>query len=322
MIDIDFDDDDFNDFLARAVKGKSDDPVPKRLRSLNWRSQSLIEKMKRIIEPVQPITGRGVGYKLFVAKIIPSMSRPEMQKVYRLLKEARERGIIPWEWIVDETRELERTPSWKNKKLFAKDAIRQYRRDFWEQQPSRCEVWSEKGTIRGVLKPVLDRYGVGFRVMHGYGSATAVNEVAAAIDYDDRQLTALYVGDYDPSGLHMSEADLPKRLAEYGGHHVEVKRIALIKEQLGPLDALFFPVKDKWKDPRYNWFVYDEDYGDRCWEIDALDPNELRNQVEANIKDCILDPVAWERCVLVNNAERDSLQDYLTKWGNIGGTND
>jgi hypothetical protein len=34
------------------------------------------------------------------------MGRSDMQRVYRLLKEARERDIIPWEWIVDETREI------------------------------------------------------------------------------------------------------------------------------------------------------------------------------------------------------------------------
>jgi len=56
----------------------------------------------------EPITGRGVGYKLFTAGLIPSMSVNDMQKVYRLLRIARERGDIPWEWIVDETRELER----------------------------------------------------------------------------------------------------------------------------------------------------------------------------------------------------------------------
>ena len=56
----------------------------------------------------EPITGRGVGYKLFTAGLIPSMGRNDMQRVYRLLKEAREEGIIPWDWIVDETRELER----------------------------------------------------------------------------------------------------------------------------------------------------------------------------------------------------------------------
>ena len=37
-------------------------------------------------------------------------------------------------------------------------------------------VWSEKGTVRGVLQPVLDDYAVGFRVMHGFSSATTVIE--------------------------------------------------------------------------------------------------------------------------------------------------
>ena len=68
------------------------------------RSLDLIEAMYAAAEAAQPITGRGIGYKLFTAGLIPSMATNEMQRVYRLLKEARERGIIPWEWIVDETR--------------------------------------------------------------------------------------------------------------------------------------------------------------------------------------------------------------------------
>jgi hypothetical protein len=72
------------------------------------RSLDLIEAMYTMIEAAQPITGRGVGYKLFVAKLIESMSTTEMKKVYRLLKLARERGDIPWDWIVDETRAIER----------------------------------------------------------------------------------------------------------------------------------------------------------------------------------------------------------------------
>jgi hypothetical protein len=67
-----------------------------------------------IAEAAQPITGRGIGYKLFVAGLIPDMSRKSMAKVYRLLKEAREEGIIPWDWIVDETRGEERSASWND----------------------------------------------------------------------------------------------------------------------------------------------------------------------------------------------------------------
>jgi hypothetical protein len=255
----------------------------------------------------QPITGRGVGYKLFSRGLIPSMARKEMQKVYRLLKEAREEGIIPWEWIVDETRELERVSTWANPEDFARCVARSYRRDFWNQQPRRVEVWSEKGTIRGVLQPVLDEYAVGFRVMHGYSSATSVYTVAQ--DYDERDLIALYVGDRDPSGMHMSEVDLPGRLREYGGAHVEVRRIALVPAQTEGL--LSFPASDKKSDTRYRWFV--ENYGDRCWELDAMDPNDLRDCVETAIGG-LIEFDAWGRCHLVNEAEQESLRTILQDW--------
>jgi hypothetical protein len=114
--------------------------------------------MYSICQAAEPITGRGVGYKLFTAGLIPSMSK--MQKVYRLLKQAREEGTIPWHWIVDETRSLERTSTWSNPQEYARDVARSYRRDFWDQQPHRVEVWSEKGTIRGVLDPVLDELAI------------------------------------------------------------------------------------------------------------------------------------------------------------------
>ena len=178
------------------------------------RSLNLIEAIYHVAKAVQPVTGRGVGYKLFVRGLIPSMARPEMRRVYRLLKEAREQGRIPWGWIVDENRALERVATWDDPAAYARCVARSYRRDFWNQQPRRCLVVSEKGTVRGVLRPVLDQYAVGFQVMHGFGSATTVHDVAS--DNDGRELTLLYIGDYDPSGMHMSEADLPSRLIKYG----------------------------------------------------------------------------------------------------------
>src|SRR6476660_3870846 len=207
------------------------------------RSIDLIEAMYEAAEAAQPITGRGIGYKLFTAGHIPSMARKEMQRVYRLLKEAREEGTIPWEWIVDETRELEICSSWSDPEAFVRTVSRAYRRDFWQQQPQRVEVWSEKGTVRGVLQPVLDQYGVGFRVMHGFGSATSTYDIAQ--DGDGRPLIALYVGDYDPSGMWMSERDLPDRLERYGGYHVILKRVALTKPDLGHVST--FPASDKKK---------------------------------------------------------------------------
>lgn len=184
---------------------------------------------------------------------------------------------------------------------------RSYRRDFWTQQPVRVEVWSEKGTVRGVLQPVLDEYGVGFRVLHGFSGATTIYDVAQ--NDDGRLLIVLYVGDFDPSGLYMSERDLPDRLAKYGGEHVLIKRIALTREQTNDLPS--FPASDKKKDPRYNWFV--QNFGKRCWELDALDPNHLRAAIAEAIRDEI-EPTAWARCDLINKAEQESLRTILANW--------
>ena len=169
-------------------------------------------------------------------------------------------------------------------------------------------MWSEKGTVRGVLQPVLDEYGVGFRVMHGFSGATTVYDVAQ--DGDGRPLIALYVGDFDPSGCFMSEHDLPERLAKYGGDHVELYRIALHSGDAGSLPT--FPASDKAKDPRYEWFV--RRHGEQCCELDAMDPNDLRDRVAEAIKDEV-EPGAWRRCEKVNKAEVESLRTVLDNWG-------
>jgi hypothetical protein len=270
----------------------------KKGRGMAQRSLDLIEAMYAKAEPAQPITGRGIGYKLFTAGLIPSMAHAEMQRVYRLLKEARERGDIPWEWIVDETRALERTQTWDSPAEYARCVAQSYRRDFWNQQPHRVQVWSEKGTVRGVLDPVLDRYAVGFLPVHGFSSATAAHDIAE--DDDGRPLVILYVGDFDPSGLYMSEQDLPARFDRYNGDHITLKRIALTTKQLTGLPS--FPATDKRKDPRYKWFR--ANYGGRCWELDAMDPNDLRVCVERAIKK-LIEPVAWKRCEIINKADRN-----------------
>ncbi|ESZ46086.1 hypothetical protein X731_16295 [Mesorhizobium sp. L2C054A000] len=282
-------------------------PGLKKVRGMAQASLDLIAAMRSIAEEMQPITGRGIGYKLFTAGLIPSMSTNVMQKVYRLLRIAREQGDIPWDWIVDETRELERVSTWDDPAQYARAVARSYRRDFWNQQPYRVEVWSEKGTVRGVLKPVLDQYAVGFRVMHGFASATTVNDIAT--DDDGRPLIVLYAGDYDPSGMYMSEEDLPRRLAEYGGSHVRFRRIALTVHQVNGLP--YFPATDKKSDMRYRWFI--RNHSHHCWELDAMDPRDLRECVEREIK-ALIEPEAWARCETVNAAELESLQTILSGW--------
>ena len=283
----------------------------KRGRGKSQRSLELVDTAKAILEEIQPASIRAVCYQLFNRQSITAMTKAETDRVSRQLKWARETGLIPWPWIVDETREAERVNAFENPEAFVQVVKRSYRRDRWTDQPERIEVWSEKATIAGTLRPVLDTYGVTFRVMHGYGSTTQVHDIAVESRVSSKRWTALYVGDWDPSGLHMSEVDLPRRLAEYGGQ-VDVQRIALLRRDTPTLPS--FLATTKARDPRYRWFV--DHYGPRCWELDALSPAILRDRVEDTILER-LDEHAWARADVAERAEQESLSTILNAWPGI-----
>ncbi len=178
-------------------------------------------------------------------------------------------------------------------------------------QPRRVEVWSEKGTVRGTVAPILKKYGVTFRVMHGYGSATSIYGIAQETLESTKPLTVLYIGDHDPSGLQMSELDLPARLERYGGR-AKIIRIALDDSDVQDDTELpWFPADDKVNDSRYAWFK--TLYGDRCWEVDALSPVVLRDRLDLAIV-ALLDIDAWNHAVDIEAAEVESMQNILGNW--------
>lgn len=279
----------------------------------------LIDTAGRILEEIQPATVRAVCYRLFVEKIIPCVDKVNTSRVSRELVWARENGLIPWDYIVDEARRAERTPSWNNPSGMFDACVNQYRKDYWTEQPEWIEVWSEKGTVRGTLAAVLDEYGVTFRVMRGYGSATALHDIAEMARTSDKTLSVIYVGDCDPSGMHMSDIDLPDRLDRYGASvvDIEIVRVAITNEDTTEHAAVpWFPAADKTADQRHRWYV--ENYGTRCWELDALSPVILRQRVDDEILDR-LDVDAWNRCIKIEAVERESLTAYLKGYPGISG---
>ena len=269
----------------------------------------LIETSREILEEIQPASVRAVCYRLFTMGLIPNMSKNSTNKVSTQLTWAREQCVIPWEWVVDETRDAERINAWTNPDQIIRAAVHGYRRNYWQEQAYRVEVWSEKGTVRGTLAPVFNELGVTFRVMHGFASATAINAIADESNYDDgRPLVALYVGDFDPSGMFMSEADLPDRLNRYGAT-VNLKRVALTVPDLRGLPS--FDVETKRGDARYEWFLVR--YGRQCWELDAMSPNLLRERVRESIR-TFIDDDAWMRAVEIEQVEIDSMHDFHAAW--------
>ena len=112
--------------------------------------------------------------------------------------------------------------------------------------------------------------------MHGYSSPSVIKIVAQESHKLDRPLLVFYVGDWDPSGLDMSEADLPKRLDAHGGN-LEIRSLAFEQYDVATGTLPSFPASTKRSDTRYQWFA--DRYGDTCWELDALNPALLRERL-------------------------------------------
>jgi hypothetical protein len=271
--------------------------------------QAIVE----IVDERAPITVRGVCYALFTMGLIPDMSVNSTGKISRVMTEMRESGALDWTLIVDGSRAVERVTQWRNTASIINAAVKTYRRDNWQDQPTLVEVWSEKSTVQGVLAPVLDELGVTFRVMKGFGSFTAVRQAAEdSMDLpDDRAAAALYIGDWDPSGLYMSEMDLPARLARYGSQW-KFQRIALTHDDL--TDLPHFDTATKTGDVRLQWYLKNTTADPRkSWELDALNPNDLRDRVRDAVEG-FMDMHAWNRALEIEAVEKQSMHDFHAAW--------
>jgi hypothetical protein len=62
------------------------------------------------------------------------------------------------------------------------------------------------------------------------------------------------------------------------------------------------------------WFV--KNYGERCWELDAMDPRDLRNGVQ-NAITALIDRELWEEQEAHQEREKKSIEALLRWWADI-----
>jgi len=225
------------------------------------------------------------------------------------LTKARDFGLVDWNRIIDRARQVlagEREPTFDLAEGFdPADRVRsQIREAFdseayyydlrkWHGQPYHVEVWTEKDALAGVMEPICRNQGVNLVVARGYCSYTFKMEGSSRLANDGRQGVILYFGDLDPSGWDMCEG-LRKGLPE-----VEICRIALNPDRIPDLPAN--PVKEQ--DPRSKGFQETfPQFKGKCWELDALPPDQLRSLVSDSIARYFDDAI--------NKANREK----VTKW--------
>lgn len=215
-------------------------------------------------------------YYQFVSRDLFANIEKNYRSLAKTISNGRLAGLIDWDAIEDRGRVPDMPSQWKSIDALLKTAIKQFRLPRWNTQPTYAELWVEKQALAGVLAPLAYEFHVPLMVNKGYSSQSAMFESAQRFLRYDKPKHLFYLGDLDPSGEDMVR-DIRDRLYMFGVDDLEVTKVALTMKQVKEYDPP--PNPTKITDPRAAWFI--EQYGDSCWEVDALPPPTL----EALIRD-------------------------------------
>jgi hypothetical protein len=189
--------------------------------------------------------------------------------------------------------------------------VRSYRRDLWQEQDVRIEVWLEKDALADVIVDVTSKWDVSLMVSRGQSSATFLHNAAMVAkeaylnDGAETYIYALY--DFDAGGeraFRTIECELPD-YAPYAGIYVE--RLAVTEEQIEEWGLPTRPAKRS--DPEA------AKWGDKpAVELDAINPDQPVGLVEGAIT-AHVDDRAWEIEQQIEQEEREGLLALANGWG-------
>jgi hypothetical protein len=268
----------------------------------------LVERAERILSAEQPMTIRQLFYRLVSVQALEN-SVPEYKKLSRVMTDARESGQVPFEWIVDRSRPTYAPTVFDNLKAGLTALRNCYRKDYWQEQPTHVEIWTEKDAIIGSIERVTDELGVTVRVSRGFTSTTRVHEIASVFAGIFKPIFVYYLGDHDPSGRAI-ELDLYDRISRFGPDF-QMARLAIRERDID--DFILPPLRIKASDTRAAAFR--RKFGNRCVELDALPPEELRSRVRQAIERHI-EEEAWGRALAIEKAEQESITSIVGRWIN------
>lgn len=279
-----------------------------------------IQKANQIIDEYRrqgyELTLRQLYYQFVSRNYIRNTER-DYKNLGNLINEARLAGLIDWEAIVDRTRDLRTLPHWTNPADIIEACAKQYRIDKWARQPRRIEVWIEKDALVGVIETVCRANDVDFFSCRGYTSQSEMWEAAqrlARYKKAGQDPLVLHFGDHDPSGLDMTR-DISARLNEFSYEDIELRRLALTRDQIDQYDPPPNPAKVTDSRARgENGYI--ALHGDESWELDALQPQVISQLIQDEINK-ERDDALWDEDVETENEHKAQLQKVSDNWDEI-----
>ena len=220
----------------------------------------------------------------------------DYQNLSKYTAEARRADEFPS--LLDRTSEIQIAQSWDSPREIVEASRRQYRRDRTEGQEQQLWLVVEKAGLLAQLDVWFGDLGLPMAALSGYASQTDVDTIRGEVDDDERSAILLYAGDFDPSG-----EDIERDFLERTDCWDEVQRVALTAEQVEEFRLPELPGKSS--DVRAGRFIARHGRLIQV-EVDALDPNDLRNLFETAV-DAYWDQSAYDVVIEQEDRERKAI---------------
>lgn len=216
-------------------------PRPKGLRCVK-------ELQKYIPKVGRNVSLRHCYYYLFSKGLI-SPTKRDYQNLSSWLEWGKRYKLIPWDWIIDTSRETHKLSLSGNILGYVYDHVRKYyTRDYWREQDYLIILLCEKEALApSITDPIATYYGVPIFVTRGYVSYGSLYQdiVKFLRRYKDYYLdiVVFVLTDFDVDGWLIFK-DIKDKFAyakkEWGIQTYDIKRIALTQKQIQQLNLKKF----------------------------------------------------------------------------------
>jgi hypothetical protein len=281
-----------------------------------YSSLAMIDQVNQILMEMSAkgytLTLRQLYYQLVSRDLIPNNLK-SYKNLGSLVSDARQAGMIDWEYLEDRNRSTKGNQHWDNPAQIVKAAYNSYRIDKWAGQPWHIEVMVEKDALSGVLDPVCRRLDISYTANKGYSSSSTMYEIgkrlAQKFFQEGKKVMMIYLGDHDPSGIDMTR-DVMERLRMYADvDDIEVERIALNMDQIRLWNPPENPAKET--DSRADGYI--AQFGYSSWELDAVRPEDIDELITTLVLDLRVADL-WDAAVRKEQHERAALLKFANTW--------
>ncbi len=242
----------------------------KRRRATKAEVEARRQALFDIVADMKPMTVRQVFYQATVQDVVEK-TEAGYTKVQTDLVQMRRSGVLPYDWLADNTRWQRKPRSFDGIEQALTHTAKFYRKNLWAAADCYVEIWLEKDALAGVVMPVTASYDVPLMVARGYASLSFLHSAADFIGQLKIPTHIYHFGDYDPSGVNAAEK-IEQTLREMAPEaEIHFERIAVQPWQIEEWELPTRPTKTS--DTR------SKNFGVISVELDAIDPDRLRGLV-------------------------------------------